>query len=420
MRKCIEEILSVCPVITLLLDRDCVQRSKLYHAVLSSAVNQLSAEQLPLQDTKVMAINLIKIGVLYDTVYNRLHTGQWNVVEPAEREMFTIVTYVRIVYTLCVSSNEEEAMKDGIYLADLGLMLGSPISTKRDDIGIDLLTETASILTTHLHETNLQEPAPKRLKLNTHIEPTGTPESTTNTIAVLQCPSLEFFGSNCYDRKEPAILKGIIDDWPAMERWHDPNYLLTVAGERTVPIEIGSQYSSDDWSQKLMKFREFIEQSICSEASAPADGSEHRAAYLAQHDLFDQIPTLRRDIAVPDYIGRTDPRPRIKAWLGPKGTVSPLHTDPCHNLLCQVFGAKIILLARPEDTARLYPHEHFILNNTSQVDARRPDYERFPLARDVSFHRLTLRRGDVLYIPPGWWHYVESLSPSFSVSFWFE
>uniref|UniRef100_A0A182YA24 JmjC domain-containing protein n=1 Tax=Anopheles stephensi TaxID=30069 RepID=A0A182YA24_ANOST len=421
MERCIQAILFIIPDKSLLLNRDCVIVNKLYHKVLSDVLEPLSNRLDRCKtDRNSFSTNLVKIGLMYDVVYNRLHTGQWNAVESGDREMFTILTYVRIVYTLCVSENDVDSIKDAIYLADLGLMLGCPIE-KADTSATttDILTETASTLTNHLAEFSTLEPPLKRLRLDVQVENIIAGESDSNTVPVVSCPSIEYFGKQFYDLKQPAILKGIIDGWPAMERWHDPNYLLNIAGERTVPIEIGSQYSNDDWSQKLMKFRDFVKQNICNEeASNPA--GEQRAAYLAQHDLFDQIPALRADIAVPDYIARTDARPRIKAWFGPKGTVSPLHTDPCHNLLCQVFGAKVIILARPEDTEKLYPHEHFILNNTSQVDARQPDFERFPLAREVSFYRLTLHRGEVLYIPPKWWHYVESLSPSFSVSFWFE
>uniref|UniRef100_A0A182RLQ7 JmjC domain-containing protein n=2 Tax=Anopheles funestus TaxID=62324 RepID=A0A182RLQ7_ANOFN len=419
MKQCVEAILSLVSVKSVL-NRESVKENHLYHAVLSAVLEPLSNfSQRTKIDDKIIATNLIKIGVLYDTVYNRLHTGQWNVVAPAEREMFTVLTFVRIIYTLWISTNSADSVKDSIYLADLGLMLGYPIEAQCNSGTIDLLTETASLLTNYLSEIVKEEPSPrKRLKLDAKLEDVSMIESQISNIPVLMCPSVQVFGQQHYDLKQPAVLRGIIEDWPAMKRWHDPNYLLNVAGERTVPIEIGSQYSNDDWSQKLMKFRDFIEQNLCIETTSSS--REQRAAYLAQHDLFDQIPALRADITIPDYIGRTDTRPRIKAWLGPKGTISPLHTDPCHNLLCQVFGAKIIILARPEDTAKLYPHDHFILSNTSQVDARRVDYERFPLAREVSFHRLTLRRGEVLYIPPKWWHYVESLSPSFSVSFWFE
>uniref|UniRef100_A0A182M3J5 JmjC domain-containing protein n=1 Tax=Anopheles culicifacies TaxID=139723 RepID=A0A182M3J5_9DIPT len=420
MEPCTEAILSLVSVRSSLINRKCVEENQLYHAVLSAVLEPISNSSSKWSeiDDKTISTNLIKVGVLYDTVYNRLHTGQWNSVESAEREMFTVLTYIRIIYTLRIWRSNAASIKDSIYLADLGLMLGSPIEAQCNSGTTDLLTETASILTNHLSEIVKEEPPRKRLKVDANAENISAVETHTSNIPVLQCPSVDYFGQHCYELKQPAVIKGIIDCWPAMERWHDPNYLLNVAGERTVPIEIGSQYSNDDWSQKLMKFRDFVEQNLCSEGT-PSSG-EQRAAYLAQHDLFDQIPALRADIAIPDYIGRTDARPRIKAWLGPKGTISPLHTDPCHNLLCQVFGAKTVILARPEDTDKLYPHDHFILSNTSQVDAGRVDYERFPLAREVSFHRLTLHRGEVLYIPPKWWHYVESLSPSFSVSFWFE
>ncbi|XP_053675380.1 bifunctional peptidase and arginyl-hydroxylase JMJD5 [Anopheles nili] len=417
MNNCIKEIISLCSLKSLLLNSDCVKENKLYHIVLSNAVEPLFSDELLTKESKTCLKNLTKIGLLYDTVYCRLHTGQWNEVEQTEREMFTILSYIRILYALIICEASEESIKDGIYLADLGLMLGATVTTRHNNVETDLLSTTATILTEQLSKTSITQPPLKRIKLDKHIHEEGS--NDINTLPVLESPSLECFGMHYYDKQQPALFKGIIDDWPAMERWHDPNYLLSVAGERTVPIELGSQYSSDDWSQKLMKFREFVEQNICDNPGTSATIG-HPAAYLAQHDLFDQIPALRRDIVVPDYIGRTDISPRIKAWLGPEGTISPLHTDPCHNLLCQVFGAKTVILARPEDTDKLYPHDHFVLHNTSQVDARRPDYEKFPLMREVSFHRVTLRRGDVLYIPPKWWHYVESLSPSFSVSFWFE
>lgn len=46
-------------------------------------------------------------------------------------------------------------------------------------------------------------------------------------------------------------------------------------------------------------------------------------------------------------------------------------------------------------------------------------HRRFPLFADAPFVDCILGEGDCLYIPVGWWHYVRSLSVSFSVSFWF-
>ncbi|CAJ0832115.1 10082_t:CDS:10, partial [Entrophospora sp. SA101] len=176
--------------------------------------------------------------------------------------------------------------------------------------------------------------------------------------------------------------------------------------------------------------------------------------YLAQHNLFDQIPSLKDDILIPDYCfvntvipfsnlpsstnnsndvdddynnckgNENNQKPRkynpppdviINAWFGPKGTISPMHTDPYHNLLAQVVGKKYIRLYSPEETTNLYPFEQDgFLGNTSQVDVEVPDLERFSRFASAKYQECILEPGELLYIPPGWWHYVKSLTISFS------
>ena len=77
--------------------------------------------------------------------------------------------------------------------------------------------------------------------------------------------------------------------------------------------------------------------------------------YLAQHSLFDQVPSLRADISLPDYVTCTlddeedDPaETTVNAWIGPGGTVSSTHTDPRHNLFCQVPSTMVPCAARSE------------------------------------------------------------------------
>ncbi|KAI8643233.1 hypothetical protein BD408DRAFT_475466 [Parasitella parasitica] len=237
-------------------------------------------------------------------------------------------------------------------------------------------------------------------------------------------PSFEWFLAHCNQPlPTPLIIsKGVIDHWQAFGQhpWSSMNYLKSIAADRVVPVEIGSQYTDANWSQKMMRFSDFINQHILRQDGAPA--------YLAQHDVFYQIPQLEKDIVVPDYcyiepklseLYTARPDDVIKnAWFGPKGTVSPLHQDPYHNLLCQVVGSKYLRLISPVQSDLVYAREG-LMTNTSQVDIADIDFNRFPRFTDVDYVDCILQEGQVLYIPPKWWHYVKSLETSFSVSLWF-
>ena len=86
----------------------------------------------------------------------------------------------------------------------------------------------------------------------------------------------------------------------------------------------------------------------------------------------------------------------------------------------QVVGSKYIRLYAPECGECLYPHSagpHVV--SSQIIDPDSVDCTRFPRFPEASYTDLILNAGDVLYIPPLWWHLVESRETSFSVSFWF-
>uniref|UniRef100_A0A1B0D861 JmjC domain-containing protein n=1 Tax=Phlebotomus papatasi TaxID=29031 RepID=A0A1B0D861_PHLPP len=128
-----------------------------------------------------------------------------------------------------------------------------------------------------------------------------------------------------------------------------------------------------------------------------------------------ECPSLKiqEDIRIPDYCYISSPDNEIKSeievkiWFGPWGTVSPLHFDKKHNLLAQVTGTKRLLLADPKDSEDVYPFAGEMLSNTSQVDLENVDELQFPNIKNVSFHEIILNSGEMLYIPPGWWHHPQ-------------
>jgi hypothetical protein len=100
-------------------------------------------------------------------------------------------------------------------------------------------------------------------------------------------------------------------------------------------------------------------------------------------------------------------------WMGPKGATSRLHYDRANVLIVQIIGEKRVVLVPPHEECFLYQDAQTL---TSPVDPRNADMRCFPLFRFATPREVTLKSGSALFIPVGWWHFVESLSPTFSAS----
>lgn len=447
---------------------------------------------------------------LLDFTWEKLNTGHWKDVHICWRHVYSLVSLLKGVSEVVIASHGAQSgcdslgLEDAIRTFDMGLLMGAPVldnilsklslhvhqwlrgtSYKAEQIpsSTDLesldqpavhnevfkeTTETASSdglihnssyndllsseskvdeMPKRLYQDNEKAEDVKRKRHKMNLD--NLKVNKKKEIARVSCPSMEVFEREYLCEQRPVIITDTLGHWPALSnrRW-SLEYLRQVAGYRTVPIEIGSKYTDDSWTQKLMTVNQFIDHYIKVDSST----EPQRVGYLAQHQLFSQIPELEHDIVVPDYCALPGTKSRhttdkencivgdamefpelesadptdsigedvdINAWFGPQGTISPLHHDPKENFLAQVVGQKYIRLYSEAMTPYLYAREGF-MDNTSQVDVENPDHEKFPLYRNASYMDCVLKEGEMLFIPRKCWHYVRSLSVSFSVSFWWE
>ncbi|MCA0200862.1 MAG: cupin-like domain-containing protein [Proteobacteria bacterium] len=214
-------------------------------------------------------------------------------------------------------------------------------------------------------------------------------------------------------RNRPALLEGLVATWPAIKLWTF-EYMMAQAGDMEVGVSVGRDRETDYEAnyrrhEKLIPFRSLLE--------LAASGVKSNDTYLvAKGDFFRRAHSraLCEDIPPPMALLSALTKPDDGSlWLGPAGTITPLHQDSVNVLLCQVRGQKEVSLISSLASPWLAPTGLSL----SDFDPDRPDYCAFSVLREARIYRTVLSPGDALFIPVGWWHKVSALSASISVSY---
>eukprot|EP01012_Entosiphon_sulcatum_P016661 TRINITY_DN21585_c0_g1_i1.p1 TRINITY_DN21585_c0_g1~~TRINITY_DN21585_c0_g1_i1.p1 ORF type:complete len:346 (-),score=37.99 TRINITY_DN21585_c0_g1_i1:134-1171(-) len=215
------------------------------------------------------------------------------------------------------------------------------------------------------------------------------------------------------------------------------DFLRGKIGSRTVEIEVseGPEFYSDaarqrywdtdptdpKWQWHTMRVDSFLD--IFQQRP------NGRYYYLAEP--LERVPEVDEFVEVPpfaDHLSLT----KAHLWVGGGGEVAPLHQDGFDNIFCQLQGERIFTLYHPLQSPWLYPSPvdpHFALARPLNSDLRVPKQNtegpskknEFPLAQNSRFQRVTVKPGEVLYLPSYWWHEVDhSPGVGIAVNFWFE
>jgi oxalate decarboxylase/phosphoglucose isomerase-like protein (cupin superfamily) len=231
-------------------------------------------------------------------------------------------------------------------------------------------------------------------------------------------------------RYRPAVLRGVVRHWPAVEHAIASidsicAYLGRFDSGRAVDVVItpphvrGRMFYNDDFTGFNFT-RSTMSISAVNDKLRRYAAFDNRPSIAAQHALIaDCLPGFADENRLP--LLDASIRPRI--WLG-SAFVTPAHFDESSNIACVVAGRRRFTLFPPEQIANMYVGPlDFAPTGTpiSLVSLRDPDFERFPRFREALAAALVaeLEPGDALYIPPLWFHHVESLAKyNLLVNYW--
>jgi hypothetical protein len=247
------------------------------------------------------------------------------------------------------------------------------------------------------------------------VQPPGTP------IRELAAPD-EGAWKQMIASAQPAVLRGLVRDWPAVavgrrsalatveylrrfDNGHPVDAIMT-------PAEVQGRIFYDGEMSGFNYLRNRLTIGAVAEQALRYSTFERAPAVAAQSAL---VSACLPGFTAENRLVFLDPAIVPRIWLGTAIT-TPTHLDEWNNIGCVVSGRRRFTLFPPEQIVNLYigPLDFAPTGAPmSLVRLHDPDFARFPRFRQALEAAVTavLEPGDAIFIPPLWWHHVESLEP---------
>ena len=240
------------------------------------------------------------------------------------------------------------------------------------------------------------------------------------------------FRDEISQRYEPAVMRGLVRDWPAVQRSLAAadgvcDYLeeldngTPVAGLRTPPSARGRIFYNDNLDGFNYTADQMTVSSVLGRMRKYAKLANPASVAILSALVSDCLPGFLAANANPVLDASVAPR----IWIG-SHVITPAHFDESNNIACVVAGRRRFTLFPPQAIADLYigPIGYAPTGTPiSLVDFERPDEERFPRFKDALAvaQVAELEPGDAIFIPTLWWHHVESLAKfNVLVNYWWK
>ncbi|KAA8497372.1 JmjC domain-containing protein 7 [Porphyridium purpureum] len=249
-------------------------------------------------------------------------------------------------------------------------------------------------------------------------------------------------------RSVPVVLEDGMDEWAARANWTSWTGLRSAVGDSTrvsvnyTPAGLGDHVEHGVFvkpERRVMEFAEFCRQLCEKDYSAGVP-------YLSEQNdsLRLELPALMADVIEPRFAPAAfgAEADAVNLWIGDEASTTVAHRDYYENLYFMVSGSKQFTLLAPTDLALL--ERKWVQQAQYEYDAAtsewrtcfEPESPRIPwitsditdaaalrvLAPEAPAVRITLRAGEMLYLPCNWVHavqHVASSAPTVAVNYWY-
>ncbi|MDZ8084251.1 MAG: cupin-like domain-containing protein [Nostoc sp. DedQUE12b] len=251
---------------------------------------------------------------------------------------------------------------------------------------------------------------------------------SNKSILKIKNPSTEKF-LDIWKQYQPFLIEDVAEHWDACHKWSN-DYLIEHCGNKVVYIWFFQKnflydykkfaYDNDSYYIKEMQYKEYVKD---IEERANGNNNDDIGCYSNEIDFEDRFPELVGDVTYPKYLDR---KPWVNLWHGFSNknftSASTLHFDRVHNIYAQIRGRKRFLLFPPSNYLSFYPplNESSGIGHNSKVNPDLLQLELFPKFPWQQRIEVILQPGEILYIPPFWWHHVTAIDENISLSFWYD
>lgn len=216
------------------------------------------------------------------------------------------------------------------------------------------------------------------------------------------------FQENYMKPQRPLKFKNLMRYSEAYDKW-SPDFFKEKLGH----IEVGV-FDNDnahlDRSYKqaphTMKFGDYLDKI----QEGPTD------ARLHLFNVFKHMPELKDHFEYPKHMVKNIITALPFAFFGGEGSVARIHRDMdnANVFLTEFWGKKFIAVFDPKYDELLY---RYPFTTHTAIDIENPDYDKYPGLHHVVGEHTILDRGETLFMPCKYWHYIRYMSPGIGMAF---